>query len=419
MSTKFSILFLLSFFSTFLFSQDIAYARKVVDTLTSEFFCGRGAVEEGELKAAKYLEKEFRYQGLKKFDSTYFQPFNFSINSFPGQLAVSFDDSKLEPGVDFLVNPNSCQLRGTFKLVWYNQENVPTKSQLKKLVMIDFFKDKFIIIDGVEKENEVYSSLRENLLSAAGIIVVEESKLTHSLSTTFNDFVVLTVKRESLDQGFRSITLSIDQKFIRNYQSQNVIGYVEGTVYPDSFVLLTAHYDHLGKMGNEVYFPGANDNASGIAMLLNLIYHYTHKEPPTKTMVFIAFGAEEAGLIGSKYFVEHPAIALDKINFVCNMDLMGTGSEGVMVVNGSVYPNHYKLLTSVNERGDYVPIIKKRGKAQNSDHYWFSEKGVPAFFMYTMGGIKAYHDIEDVSKTLPLTEFEDCFRLIRDFIDEL
>ena len=63
--------------------------------------------------------------------------------------------------------------------------------------------------------------------------------------------------------------------------------------------------------------------------------------------------------------------------------------------------------------------MKARGKAANSDHYWFSEKGIPSFFVYTMGGIKAYHDIYDVSETLPLTEFEDCFRLFRDFIDEL
>jgi len=63
--------------------------------------------------------------------------------------------------------------------------------------------------------------------------------------------------------------------------------------------------------------------------------------------------------------------------------------------------------------------IKKRGKAANSDHYWFSEKGIPSFFIYLRGGIKAYHDVYDVSKTLPLTKFTDSFRLIHDFVDEL
>jgi len=183
--------------------------------------------------------------------------------------------------------------------------------------------------------------------------------------------------------------------------------------------VLSAHYDHLGKMGEEVYFPGANDNASGVAMLLNLASHYSHKEPPTKTIIFIAFGAEEAGLVGSKYFVNHPTIPLTQINFVFNMDLMGTGSEGAMIVNGRIDEEHYNRLVKINSQNNYLPIIKKRGKAANSDHYWFSEKGVPAFFMYLMGGISAYHDVDDVSKTLPLTKFNETFRLIRDFVDSL
>ena len=101
------------------------------------------------------------------------------------------------------------------------------------------------------------------------------------------------------------------------------------------------------------------------------------------------------------------------------MDLLGTGSEGAMIVNGKVFENHFDALTKINDENKYLSIIKKRGKAANSDHYWFSENGVPAFFMYLMGGIKAYHDIYDVSSTLPLTKFDDSFRLIRDFVDEL
>ena len=256
-------------------------------------------------------------------------------------------------------------------------------------------------------------------ITQEGIILIEDVKLTQHLSTTYNDFGILTIKRESINRDFKTITLEINQSFIRDYESQNVIGYVEGTEYPDSFIVLSAHYDHLGKMGSEVYFPGANDNASGVAMLLNLADHYTHKEPPTKTIIFIAFGAEEAGLIGSKYFVEKPIVSLDKINFVFNMDLMGTGSEGAMIVNGAIFPYQFKNLLRINTENDYLPVIKKRGKAANSDHYWFTENGVPAFFIYLMGGIKAYHDVDDVSKTLPLTKFEASFRLIRDFVDEL
>jgi len=124
-------------------------------------------------------------------------------------------------------------------------------------------------------------------------------------------------------------------------------------------------------------------------------------------------------LIGSKYFVNHPTVPLNQINFVFNMDLMGTGSEGGMIVNGRVYEEHFNRLIKINKEKNYLPSIKKRGRAANSDHYWFSEKGVPSFFIYLMGGISAYHDVDDISKTLPLAKYEDSFRLIRDFVDEL
>ena len=64
-----------------------------------------------------------------------------------------------------------------------------------------------------------------------------------------------------------------------------------------------------------------------------------------------------------------------------------------------------------------VLVIKTRGKAANSDHYHFSENGVPAFFIYTLGGIKAYHDIDDTYEKLPLTKFSELFQLITKFLD--
>ena len=171
-------------------------------------------------------------------------------------------------------------------------------------------------------------------------------------------------------------------------------------------------------MGANTYFPGANDNASGVAMLLDMATYYA-QSPPKKSVLLIGFGAEESGLVGSKHFVNNPTVLLEQINFVFNMDLMGTGSEGGMIVNGKVFEKHFEQLVEINNAGKYLPVLKKRGKAANSDHYWFSEKGIPSFFIYLMGGISAYHDVDDISKTLPLTKYEDSFRLIRDFIDEL
>ncbi|MFL5752563.1 MAG: M28 family metallopeptidase, partial [Bacteroidia bacterium] len=136
---------------------------------------------------------------------------------------------------------------------------------------------------------------------------------------------------------------------------------------------------------------------------------------PKCSIAFICFSAEEAGLLGSEYYVNHPLFPLSKIKFLVNLDLLGTGDEGITVVNATEFKKQFEVLKQINEEKKYLPLVKPRGKAHNSDHYWFSEKGVPCFFIYTMGGIKAYHDVYDLPQTLPLTKFSEVFRLIVDF----
>jgi len=402
------------------FAQNLAYAKQVIDTLTTPYFAGRGVVDEGEAKAAQYIAEEFKKFGLSTIGTSFFQSFSYSINTFPGNVEVQLDNKSITAGVDFLVEPSSCKMQGDFQLIWYDESNVPTLKQLKKLSNQRFFENKFIVIDnfGTKTKPNEFELLRINAVGASGIIFLEENKLTHHLSTSFTDFVTLRVMRTALNSFAKNISIKIDQQFLPNYTSQNVIGQVKGTKYPDSVLVFSAHYDHLGRMGKNVYFPGANDNASGVAMMLNLAEYYS-KNAPEKSIVFMAFGAEESGIIGSQFYTENPLFPLKNINFLINLDLLGTGDEGIQVVNGSVYQSHFDKLVEINNQNNFLKEIKIRGKAANSDHYWFSEKGVPAFFIYTLGGIKAYHDIDDKAATLPLTEFEDCFRLITDFVNDL
>ena len=101
------------------------------------------------------------------------------------------------------------------------------------------------------------------------------------------------------------------------------------------------------------------------------------------------------------------------------MDIMGTGEDGITVVNGSVFQKEFDKLKEINTQNNFIKDVKIRGKSANSDHHFFSEKGVKAFFIYSMGGIKAYHDIYDRAETLPLNEFENIFKLITKFGDYL
>jgi aminopeptidase YwaD len=123
--------------------------------------------------------------------------------------------------------------------------------------------------------------------------------------------------------------------------------------------------------------------------------------------------------VGSGYFTQHPVFPLKAISFLLNMDIMGTGDEGITVVNGTVFKKEFDTLKEISDSGNLLKEVKIRGKAANSDHYHFSEKGVRAMFIYTMGGIKAYHDVYDKAETLPLTKFEELFQLITRFADYL
>ena len=98
---------------------------------------------------------------------------------------------------------------------------------------------------------------------------------------------------------------------------------------------------------------------------------------------------------------------------------MGAAEEGITVVNATEFTKEFETIKQLNDSKKYVTQIKSRGKAANSDHYFFSEKGVPAFFIYTMGSIKAYHDIYDTADKLPFVKYNELFGLITDFAKEL
>lgn len=402
------------FFTGSLFSQDLQYARQVIDTLTAPGMHGRGYVSKGDKIAATYIKNEFIKNGLQPVDENYFQPFKFPVNTFPKNISVIVDGRQLVPGVDFIVDAHSSKVKGTYELYPVNSVNL--RGSLDKI------KNKFIVIDKSTVKNDLEKQAMDLWIidphGAKGVVVVEEKKLTWTVSQKKYKYPVIRILKSALPGSAKEITLRIDEKFCKKHKTQNVVGLLKGSVMPDSFIVFTAHYDHLGRMGKETYFPGANDNASGVSMLLNLAKYYSQNRPSC-SMLFIAFAGEEAGLVGSEHFVKNPLIPISKIKFLLNMDLLGTGDDGLMVVNGDVYKDHFSKMENINYEKKYLKSLQKRGKARNSDHYWFSEKGVPAFFIYTLGGIAAYHDVNDKAQTLPLTDYEDVFKLVVDFITSI
>lgn len=365
--------------------QDLVYARQQLDTLASEAFHGRGYVARGQQLAAEYLLREFQRLGLQPLSDNYLQPFSLEVNSFDSVL-LRLNGRTLVPGTDYLVHPNSGYgeaqgLKAGKKTGIFAHKSPPKTANPNWQLLLETGYPRLMWSVGRETWPLPYF-----MLSAAA-----------------------TPKK------IKRIDYVVRGNF-REQQAANVIGYLPSSVPSDSVIVICAHYDHLGRMGSTL-FPGANDNASGTALLLDMARHYSRPEnKPAYTLLFIAFGAEEAGLVGSTFYVNHPLLPLNRISMVLNLDLMAGGSEGLMMVNALQNPAAYSALDSLNKAHNLLTSIQQRDNAANSDHYPFSQKGVPAVFLYTMGDVTAYHDPNDRSEMLQLQHYEAVFELLQRFI---
>jgi hypothetical protein len=377
------VLFFLSLFngaSPTLMAQplvaDSTQVHRWMTSLAAPNMYGRGYVNGGLDSAAAFIVHELQALGLQATRL----PFAMPVNTFPHKVHLAINGRKLLPGRDFLVGPESVSFHGTASLE--------------------------------QADSNVWIDARKK------IIFETADKLTWSVATEQAAFTRFTVVKTAWPSALRKVEAEVEAVYDSTFTASNILAVIPGTRRPDSMLVFTAHYDHLGMMGAHTTFAGANDNASGAALLLALAAYYA-KHNAAYSVAFLFFAGEEAGLYGSKVFTDQPAFPIDKVRFLLNLDLVGNGDEGITVVNATEFPAEYRLLQQINEQDPLLVAINSRGKAQNSDHYYFTEKGVPSFFWYTLGKRKAYHDVDDVSSTLPFYEANDLQRLIIRFSEKV
>ena len=195
----------------------------------------------------------------------------------------------------------------------------------------------------------------------------------------------------------------------------NLIGYLPGS--SDQIILITAHYDHLGIKNGQIY-NGADDNASGVSVIL-FIAQYFMKTKPAHSLLFVAFDAEESGLLGAKAFIKDPPVDLEKIILNINLDMVSRSSNNQIYACG-VY--HYPLL------GPYLSAVDHKGPVQlllghdepesgkhdwtySSDHGPFHRRGVP-FLYFGVEDHADYHRSSDTVDKIDQEFFFDVARLI-------
>lgn len=417
-----TVFFIVSLLCTLSLSAQIHRELKsTIDTLCSPYYAGRGYIDKGCLKAAEYITNYFELIGIEKKNIMH-QNYRFNVNTFPKSMQVVLNDSiALKPGIDFLIDAASA--KGHFDnilLKHISLNKLKYRDRIK--ILFDSLSEKryAYVLDSFELAIKNLAIKKDDLLAMLpeGLFIIPSTKkLIWDVADYNYKASVINIKSDLLDAHTTTIKIDVDQQLVRKIKQKNVVAIIPGI--SDSILVYSAHYDHLGKMGSATYFPGASDNASGTALLLALANNYKKIKNNKYTMVFIAFSGEEVGLLGSHYFVEHPLINLKKIKFLTNIDIAGDATNGITVVNGSVFKYQFDLLNSINKQVDLLPEIRSRGKAAISDHYFFSEKNIPSFFMYTNGGKGYYHDVYDQAKELSLNNIEGLYNLLIQFYSKL
>lgn len=434
MMKRISVVLFLTVLVFSLYAQDSLQARQYIRDLTAPAMHGRGYAYNGDSIAAEYLRQQFKTLGLEPFADNYYHHYDFDVYAMEGPVSASLNGRELKAWDEFSIAPMSHSANETFTLL-----AIPAKTLLDKEALGKFYgKHAKVIANSLlyvdlanckDKEAALRNygmmmrfSVNNGRLPFKGIVAGVENIPVWSFNFAHEpcDYVVAYVKADLMTKKKARLSLSYTNE-IKNHKTQNVCAMVRGVGAPDSLVIVGGHYDHLGQMGDVVMFPGAHDNASGTATVLDLA-RYFKNHPPYYTMLFVLFSGEEAGLLGSLAFVKDSLFDFSKVKMMLNIDLMGGGDDGFTVVNSDAdnTKDFFQSMVDMNEREHLVKEVKPRKNANISDHAPFILKGMPAVFVYTMGGkTGGYHQPDDTNENCSLSAYENIVKIFIRAIEEV
>jgi len=200
-----------------------------------------------------------------------------------------------------------------------------------------------------------------------------------------------------------NVTCNINMKInMKQTSTSNLFGYFEGSdsALKSEYVVVGAHYDHLGlrkprnsKSGAKEIHNGADDNASGTTAMLELMERFG-KEKPKRSMIFIAFAAEEMGILGSKHFVANPPIKLETISSMLNLDMVGMSKKDSVEIWGLGTADEFDAIVNKTTDAQGLKITKVQTGKGPSDHSSFAKKNIPVL-MFFSGFHPNYHQPTD------------------------
>jgi hypothetical protein len=456
-----------------------AKLRDHMKVLASDSLEGRETGKKGIQLAADYISKNLRNLGLYAKDARagYFQPVAFTYSKWIDTdmyingtryrllwdylalpelnenkefikdkevifLGYGIDDSKysdfkkvdvkdkiimINKGEPWDKNGNSYITGTKDTSAWSKDINMKLKAAKDKgaklvLIIEDDIKRK--VEDNRNKllgANLQLGNLKNKILNTANHVYISSTIAKQIIGE--NDKKILKA-RKKLEKG-KPANVKLSTDFVMNMakdvnvlEGNNIVAYVEGKSKKDEFIIVTAHYDHLGKRGDEV-FNGADDNASGTSTLLELAKAFQgavlEGSRPERSIVFAWFCGEEKGLLGSEYYSENPIFPLENTIANVNIDMVGRVNDkykdnpDYIYVIGSdrLSSDLHKINESVNQKYTQLTLDYTYNGENDpnkfyyrSDHYNFAKKGIPAIF-YFNGTHEDYHrttdDIEKIN----------------------
>src|SRR5256886_2552004 len=403
-----------------------------IKILASDQFEGRAPGTKGEELSVKYITDQFKQTGLKPGnpDGTYIQevplagikseprmsftigdkttelkyPDNFIASSARLQPEIKITDSDMVFVGYGIVAPEygwddykDIDLRGKTLLMLIGDPQIPDPNDPSKLDD-KMFKGKAMTYYG----RWIYKyEIAAQKGAAAAVIIHETGPAGYPYSVVKTSWAQenyeIDAPNKNMDavEALSWITLDAAKKLLADaFKSHNVIGKLDGSdpKLQDEYVIYTAHRDHLGRhpelQGDQI-FNGAIDNASGVASLIQLAAAFTKLNPPTKrSVLFMATTAEEAGLLGAKFYAEHPLYPLEKTLADINIDTVNpwgkTRDIEDLSDNNSTLDD---LLAAAGKRNGRVMTPSsqpEKGGFYRADHFEFSKRDLPA--LYTAGG---------------------------------
>lgn len=436
-----------------------AYYNDAVRDLSSESCFGRSVYGNGDINAAKYIIDNIKsIRGLKadgdnatdhKFARPpykskirpwdegrwaevkgkdkyipYLQHFSFPMNLMWGDMSVAVDGKELRATYDYTAKEFSPSCHGEFKLVYMPDDKINEKDFVEWLDGGQY-KDCFVVMSWPQYKTlpahpfERYIPYLGKLENVGGVILNDTELFPYFKARSYYTTKMPVLMAKDFPQDAKSIKVDIDAEMMLNKDSHNIIAWLPGTD-PDEeeYFTFIAHYDHLDLMGRDNLYPGANDNASGSAMLMTLAKYFSQHRP-ARSIQFIWLDAEETNLLGSFYYCENPVRPLDKIKFVIDLDMVADNSDHLSTECTENGMEELEKIIKLNSDGTFPPFdIALEEFTDVSDQYSFGQYGVPAVYFSTEGDYyKDYHTPRDTYDNSTDSNFERLFNLIIRYIN--